>query len=137
MPLIRIDEQGEQTFEDFYRLFLKESNKTWVNIGMAMLKLVQNLNDTFKDSIIWAMTSHEYLILQNENNSEARSWVVVNNLGDEKYYITYQKYDESLVLKHTEISLVANSLEDAKKLILNAMNETEAWRDSIELKNSL
>ena len=63
MPILRRSEQNQQSLQDFYREFLPKPGDTFGNAGIPMLRILDFMNDTFRDTFIYGLTSHVHLLL--------------------------------------------------------------------------
>lgn len=77
MPISRSSDQKGQTLEESYCGLLKEKNQFWVDFGESMLAFLSLINEIFKTTQLWGLTSHERLVIQAEDNWEAPWYVVV------------------------------------------------------------
>ena len=126
-----------RTLEGFYMNFANDKNPSWAKIGNDMLDFLGMINQTFKETIIWGLTSHEYLILQTKDDYESDSFVVINSSGDKEYHFDHQKPSDKNLKTLIRIKGQTKSLEDAKKYLLIAMKESGGWTDNTELKKLL
>lgn len=58
MPLIRCSGQKRLTLEEFYKEFIPNKIDTFVDIGTPMLNVLKLINDTFKETVIYGLTSN-------------------------------------------------------------------------------
>lgn len=65
MPIERCSDQKSQSLREFYNDLKKEkSNPVWEKKGQAMLDFLDMIDENFKETRIWGMTSHDTLVLQ-------------------------------------------------------------------------
>ncbi|GAB4048698.1 hypothetical protein [Spirosoma litoris] len=137
MPIKRCSEQKRCTLEEFYIELSETSANAYVDVGKAMLAFVDLINDTFKETLIWGLTSHARLILQTKDDSAADSLVVISNIGTKEYYFEYLIPADKRPWKYAYVRGEAYSLAEAKKYLLIAMRESEGWIDNAELRQLL
>jgi len=141
MPIIQCTEQSKQSLEDFYKSLIPDRVTKFVDVGSPMLKVIKLINDTFKNTVIYGLTSHATLKLLNKNSTLATGFVALKGFGtdpggkDNEYYIEYlmtadkQPWPNACVIGGTK------SLTELKRLIIIAMTESKGWPDSNELKD--
>lgn len=132
MPLIRCSEQKRQTLEEFYTEFIPDKVKTFADGGTPMLKVLQLINETFKETTIYGLTSHATLILLN-GNSSLSPWFVALNGPEDEYFIEYMMAPEKAPWPHAKIKGSTKSLDELKKYIVIAMIESKGWCENNEL----
>lgn len=135
MPIKCNSDHSSQTLEDIYIKLSRTSTNAYADVGKKMLQIVQLINQLFKETVIWGLTSHARLVLQNEDNWQAPWFVIISSIGKSEYYFEY------LLPKHKQpwdgayVRGQANSFEEVKKYLVIAMTESEAWEESSELKS--
>ena len=140
MPLIRCTEQKSQTLEEFYKGFIPNGTETFANVGTPMLQVLKLINDTFTETVIYGLTSHSTLVLQNEDNWESpwfvaiKGIVTIPNGQRNEYYIEYAMPSESQPWQNATVKGETTSLTELKKYIIIAMTESKGWTESTELK---
>ena len=139
MPLIGNTKQNkEKTLENYYLdLTNDKSNPVWSKIGLDMFAFVKMVNETFKETTIWGLTSHSRLVLQTKDKWDAEWFVIVNCIGSNEYYFEYLMTDDKKPWNHATVKGVTTSLDDAKKYLLISMKESGGWQDNNELKKLL
>lgn len=133
MPLTRSSEQKRQTLEEFYSDWTSSKDFVTSNIGKAMLSVIQKVNQTFLETKIYALTSHAHLTFLPEDNYLSGWYVAVIANGDE-YHVEYKMPKEKQPWKDAVVKGATKSLDEFNKYIIIAMNESEGWTDSGELK---
>jgi len=133
MPLIRCTEQKRLTLEEFYKEFIPNKIDTFADVGTPMLKVLKLINDTFKETTIYGLTSHATLLLLNKDSSLSPWFVALNGLSNE-YYIEYLMTSENQPWPNAIIKGGTTSLDELRNYIIIAMNESKGWADSNELK---
>ena len=133
MPIRRCSEQKRQTLEEFYAEFIPEKNQFWADVGTAMLKVTKLINDTFKETIIYGLTSHASLNFLTQDNSESDCFVTINSSGDD-FYIEYLMTKNNRPWPNATVKGATKSLNEFKNLIIIAMTESQGWPESLELK---
>jgi hypothetical protein len=133
MPIIRCSEQKRLTLEEFYKEFIPDKVKSFVDVGTPMLNVLKLLNETFKETKIYGMTSHSTLLLLNEDSSLSPWFVALNGLESE-YYIEYMMTRDKQPWTDAKVKGGTKSLNELKRLIIIAMTESGGWTDNKELK---
>jgi uncharacterized protein YjgD (DUF1641 family) len=132
MPTIRCSEQKRLTLDEFYKEFIPDKVKTFADVGTPMLNVLKLLDETFKETKIYGLTSHATLLLLNEDSSLSPWFVALNGLEDE-YYIEYAMTPDKQPWTNAKVKGGTKSLAEPKKLIVIAMTESGGWTDSKEL----
>jgi hypothetical protein len=71
LPIIKSSDQKSKTLEEFYKELTSENATVVENeIGKAMLDFISMVNETFKNSILFGLTSHYSLVIQATDNWE-------------------------------------------------------------------
>lgn len=133
MPLIRCSQQNRQSLEDFYSEWASESNEISVGIGKSMLKVIDLINKTFTETLIYGLTSHAHLLLLSENNTLSDWYVAIVADGLEEYHIEYQMPKDSQPWENAIIKGGTKSIEEFKNFIIIAMFESRGWDKNDEL----
>ncbi|WP_318311749.1 hypothetical protein [Flagellimonas crocea] len=138
MPLFANSKQNKgKRIEDYYlELSEDKSNPVWAEIGKNMLTFIEMINEIFKETKIWGLTSHSRLVLQTEDRWDSEWYVIINALGHE-YYFEYLLTDDKKPWENATVKGVVQNLEDAKKHLLISMNECGGWKNNTELKKLL
>lgn len=136
MPIRRNSDQQQGTLEEFYSDLTLNSTNHYRYVGSKMLLLIELINQTFKETILWGLTSHARLVIQNKDGALSEWLVIVSNLGDE-FYFEYLMPQKSSPWPNARVHGTAKTLEEAKKYLIIAMNESGGWIDNTELKNLL
>jgi len=127
MPIKKCKDQDYSTLQEFYT-----DPKVPKPIGEATLKLISWLNETFKTTEIFGLTSHYRLVLLSENSSSANSNVIISAMGI-RYYFEYLIPTEEAPWEHAHITGFTDNFEDAKKYILLCIKKSKGWESSVEL----
>ncbi len=133
MPIKRCSEQKHKTLEEFYTEFIPEKNQFWSDVGTSMLKVIKLIDDTFKETMIYGLTSHSSLNFLSQDNSESDSFVTINSSEDE-FYIEYLITKNNEPWLNATVKGATKSLDELKSLIIIAMTESQGWDGSLELK---
>ena len=141
MPLLANTKQNKRKklngIEEYYLDISKDkSNSVWSERGQNMLKFVEMLNENFKKTKIWGLTSNSRLILQNEDNWDSKWFVIIEALGNE-YYFEYLITDDKKPWENATVKGVTRNLVDAKKYLLISMKDSGGWNNNLELKRLL
>jgi len=140
MPLIRCSEQKRLTLDEFYKEFIPDKTNTFADTGSPMLNVLKLINDTFKETIIYGLTSHETLLLLDKDSSLSPWFVALSGLATSpngqrnEYYIEYLMTSDKQPWPNAIIKGGTTSLDVLKKYIIVSMTESKGWTDSEELK---
>jgi hypothetical protein len=137
MPLVCNTDHSKMTLEEIYIDLSKTSTNSYADVGREMLRLVQFINEIFKDTSIWGLTSHDRLVLQNADDWESPWYVIVANIGTKEYYFEYLLPTDKQPWEIAYVRGQANTFDEAKRYLLIAMNESEGWANNNELKRLL
>lgn len=132
MPLIRCSEQKRQTLEEFYTEFIPDNVQRFADGGTSMLKILELINATFTQTVIYGLTSQATLLLLGENNSLCQWYVALNGLENE-YFIKYSMTIEKQPWADAKVTGVTTSLDELKRYLIIAMHESGGWSNSSEL----
>ena len=135
MPIIRCSDQKTQTLEEFYSERLNEKNSS--EMGKAMLSIIDSLNNAFKQTTIYGLTSHYHLILLSQDSFKTDWYVSVVALDHRHYFIEYLIPEKIRPWPYAKVKGEAQSLEEAMKYISIGMSESLGWPDNQELKSLL
>lgn len=135
MPIIRSSDQKSKTLEEFYKELTSE-NATMVEneIGKAMLEFISMVNETFKNSTLFGLTSHYSLVIQATDNWEDGWFVTVYSIGDKKFQFEYKMSEKESPWNYAIVKGQANTVSEAKDFLIIAMTESEGWSDNKELR---
>lgn len=140
MPLIRCKEQSRQTLEEFYQEFIPDMVNKFADIGTPMLKVIKLLNDTFKETTIYGLTSHATLLLLNKDSSLCPKFVAISGLQlstdgqRNEFYIEYLMTLDKQPWTNATVKGTVTNLDELKKHIIISMTESKGWADSEELR---
>jgi hypothetical protein len=133
MPIIRCSEQKNKTLKEFYTEFIPDKIKRFADAGTPMLNVLKLINDIFPQTTIYGLTSHATLLLLTEDNSLSQYYVALNGLEDE-YYIHYLMTAEKQPWPNAMVKGTTKSLDELKRYLVIAMNESGGWSNNKELK---
>ena len=68
MPIKRCSDQNPISFEAFYQELIDTSTNHYKEVGKRTIDIVQVINQTFKQTMQWGLTSHARLIIQSEDS---------------------------------------------------------------------
>ena len=131
MPLIRNTGQTK-TLIEFYTELKDSSDFTSQSVGTLMLNWIEKINQEFKVTNIWGLTSLYRLILQAEDNYASTNHVILI-ANDDEYYIEYQIPKETAPWENAFVKGTATSLDEAMRMLRIAMANSQGWKDSPEL----
>ncbi len=135
MPLLANTKQNKgKALEEYYTEISRDkSNSVWAERGKNMLKLIEIINDSFKETEIWGLTSHSSLVLQTSDKCDSEWFVIIESLGNE-YYFEYLLTDDKKPWENATVKGVVRNLEEAKKYLLISMKECGGWKNNKELE---
>lgn len=133
MPIIRCCEQRRLTLEEFYNDLIPDKVKTFADVGTPMLNVLKLINETFRETKIFGLTSHSTLLLLNEDSSLLPWFVALNGLESE-YYIEYLMTPDKQPWTNAKVKGGTKSLDELKKMIIIAMTESGGWTNNRELE---
>ncbi|RZJ53114.1 MAG: hypothetical protein EOO44_09580 [Flavobacterium sp.] len=125
------------TLEEFYVDLSATSTNSYVDVGKEMLLFVELVNQTFAETLLWGLTSHARLVIQNADNWKADWFVIISNIGTKEYYFEYLVPENKQPWPNATVRGEARTLADAKKYLLIAMRESGGWKENTELKRLL
>jgi hypothetical protein len=135
MPIIRSSDQKSKTLEEFYiELTSEKATYSENRIGKTMLEFISMVNETFTNSTLFGLTSHNSLVIQETDNWEDGCFVTVYSYGDDKIQFEYKMSAEKSPWNYAIIKGQANTIEEAKEFLIIAMTECEGWTDNKELQ---
>lgn len=137
MPIKRNSVQTSITLEEFYLDLSTRNTNSYVDVGKEMLLFVELINQTFTETLLWGMTSHARLVIQNADDWKADWFVIVSNIGTKEYYFEYLVPENKQPWTNAFVRGEARTLADAKKYLLIAMRESGGWPENAELKRLL
>lgn len=128
MPITRCSDQKSQTLATFYNEWAEDKNPISSEIGKSMLLIIDFINDTFSETIIYGLTSHTNLLLLAKDSYQT-PWFVVVIANGKEFHIEYKtESSENVIIKK-----VTDSFEEFKKNIIIAMHHSQGWNGSNEL----
>lgn len=140
MPLIRCSEQKRLTLEEFYKELIPQKSEEFPDVGTPMLNVISLINNTFQETIIYGLTSHDTLLLLSTNDSMTPWFVALKGLiisrehQHSEYYIEYLMTSEKQPWPDAKIVGATRSLHELKNYLILAMTESDGWPNSDELK---
>ncbi|MBW3521701.1 hypothetical protein [Chryseobacterium sp. NKUCC03_KSP] len=137
MSIIRRSEQKTQTLEDFYKEFIPKPEDTFGDVGTPMLEILEFLNLSFKNTIIYGLTSHAQLLLFNSDKSDDYYVSIVGYTYkyDNEFVVEYVIPNDKSPWKGAMVRGVTRQFEDLKKMIIISMTESGGWKDNPELED--
>jgi hypothetical protein len=135
MPIQRSSIQKKITLEEFYQDIIDTSTNHYADVARGMIGFLGMVNDTFKETQLWGVTSHTRLCILKED-VHGDWYVIVANIGND-YYFEYLLPKHKQPWDNATVHGKAESLEEAKKYLLIAMLECEEWIENEELKRLL
>ncbi len=135
MPLIRCSDQKNKTLEEFYKE-LTSNNVTIVenNIGNAMLSFISMVNETFKETTLYGLTSHFSLVILAEDSWKSDWFVTVYSIGDNKFQFEYKMPKNESPWNYAVVKGQANTIDEAIDFLIISMTESGGWTDNKELR---
>jgi hypothetical protein len=132
MPIVRNSAQKSQTLEEFY---LEDTTDVGKERAAAMLSFIAMVNQTFKVTTLYGLTSLYRLIIQKTDDWQDNWYVQVYYVTViKKFIVEYQMPDSVSPWKGAVISGEASSIEEARDYLIIAMIECEGWEDNKELR---
>jgi hypothetical protein len=90
MPLTACTAYSDKALIAIYAELVNcSSNPVWKIKSDAINEIIHLINDAFKEIQIWALTSHDRLVLLTENNWETKCYVIIRNIRGSEYYFEY------------------------------------------------
>lgn len=133
MPITRSSDQRSKTLEEFYQEVSEGRPHYDVDPGKGMLDFIQLINQIFKQTLIWGLTSHYRLVLQSADDYKSPWYVIVVSIGTKEYYFEYLMPLEKQPWPHAYVRGEAKNIEEAKRYLLIAMYESGGWAGNSEL----
>ncbi|MDO7876749.1 hypothetical protein Q5H93_18535 [Hymenobacter sp. ASUV-10] len=122
--------------EQFY-VQIGEGNSHSQDVAENMLRFLAMVNEMFKETQLWGLTSLARLVIQNASNWESSWFIIVVSAGAQEYYVEYLLPADKSPWKGAYVKGEAASLEEAKKYLLIAMRESQGWVGNQELARLL
>lgn len=140
MSITRNTSQDKISLEEFYgelvsngEKFEKEGDFN-IRLGKGMIRFLEMINETFKETQLWGLTSLIRLIIQKEDDWKSDWYVIISGGADENYRIEYLIPEDKRPWENAMVHGEAKNLDEAKKYLIIAMNECGGWKDNLELK---
>lgn len=102
-------------------------------IGKAMLEFISMVNQTYKNTTLYGLTSHYSLVIQATDNWEDGWLVTVYSIGDKKFQFEYKMTETKSPWKYATVKGQANTIDEARSYLIIAMTESEGWKGNTEL----
>ncbi|MFM2386509.1 MAG: hypothetical protein RL660_1266 [Bacteroidota bacterium] len=135
MPIVSSSTQNSKTLEEYYEDLTSENSTLIENkIGVAMLEFIGMVNDTFKHSTLFGLTSRNRLLIQPADDFEDAWFVAVDSLGDNKFQFAYKMSESESPWSNASVTGLANSVNEARDFLIIAMKESYGWSDNKELQ---
>jgi hypothetical protein len=137
MPITRCSQQSNSSLEEFYQEV--SANKVYDpnDAGGAMIQLISVMNNLFKQTQIWGLTSHARLVLLNLDDSASDWYVTVGSIGHNYYFFEYLLPINKQPWSNAQVKGETQSLAQAENYLLIAMRESEGWVGNKELNSLL
>ncbi|UOG73412.1 hypothetical protein MTX78_14900 [Hymenobacter tibetensis] len=137
MPFVRSQSQPSQTLESFYQELLVPDN-TWetIQIGNAMLALIERVKQQFVTTPLWGLTSHYHLLLQDQpyyNASDNWGVLVIGNQSG--YRIEYCRPKITPLEATVLVRGQASTTTEALAYIAVALIESGGWQSTSEIEH--
>jgi hypothetical protein len=124
MPVIRTENQGSGTLEEFYDSLVSQ-NQGWKNTRDSMLKLIDCFNKEFPNQMFYALTSHSRLVIL-ENEETFSDWLVIfSSSFPDEYYIDAMLPDNKSIWKDSRITANVKGTEKALEYFKIALKNLE------------
>lgn len=137
MPITICSLQKQQSLEAVYAALVNDAHSAvWAEIGYTMLAL-EMINATFPETPLWGLTSHDRLVLLNNDDAYSSWWVIISCMGQKEIYFEYLMPAEKAPWPGATVRGTAGSLAEAKKYLLIAMKESGGWPNNRELEQQL
>lgn len=102
-----------------------------------MLQLLNALNNVFKRTQLWGVTSHARLILHNGDDITLGGYVIISSVGLTFYTVEYLLPMIKRPWQNAKVTGEVDTLAQAVDYILIAMRESEDWVGNEELTELL
>ncbi len=140
MPITRNTNQSKISLKEFYgelvsigEKFGKENDFN-LRVGKSMIQFLKMINETFKDTQLWGLTSLRRLVIQKENDWKSNWYIIITGVGHGKYKIEYLLPKNIRPWENAMVRGEAKNLREAKRYLIIAMNECGGWKDNQELR---
>ena len=130
MPIKRVHYQGGRDLLNFYNQESTQESGVHPLKAKNMIKVLELLEQLFKDFTVYAVTSHFSLILSANDDHESK--VRIGNIGAENLNtVAFELPKEKAPWKGAWVEdILLYTIENLENHILIAMKESEAWNDS-------
>jgi hypothetical protein len=135
MPFVRSLSQPSQSLEAFYNeLLVPGSIWETMQIGRAMLALIEQLQQQFVTTPLWGLTSHYHLLLQDQPYYDASdNWGVLVIGNQSGYRVEYRLPTTTLLEPSVFLRGQASTTTEALAYIAVAMIESGGWQSTKEI----
>ena len=131
MPLFRCSDQPSKNLEEFYTEISMGGDE---GIGNSMLEVIQRINDIFKETTIYGLTSLYHLKLLAQDTYQSPWYVSIISSGPELSYVDYLLPEDKQPWPDARVKGEVRSYDELIKCIIIAMIESGGWPDNEELK---
>ena len=127
MEIIRCQDQGHQTLEEFYTQVGQGDNHVSREGGKAMLGLIARMRALPGGFKVYGLTSHHRLCLLAADTYQSPRFVVVSALDPRNYSVEYLMPAQSAPWPGAYVRGEAHSEDEALEMIVTAMERSEGW----------
>lgn len=132
MPLIRCSDQCSQTLEEFYtERSVSDADRP---IGSSILEIIRRMNETFKETTIYGLTSLYHLELLSQDTYKSPWYVSIISSGADLSYVDYLLPEDNQPWTNARVKGEARSYDELMAYIIIAMTECGGWPECNELK---
>jgi len=138
MPLKVCKNHSSRTLIEIYKENANDQDGTmWQSQSENMIELINFINQHFKETNLWGLTSLMRLVLLTENDTASKWYVTIANSGTNEFYFDYSIPENESPWPNGSVTGVAQTIEEAKKFIAISMHKSSAWKGNIELEKLL
>jgi hypothetical protein len=134
MPIIICSDQKSKTLEEFYKKLTSGDTEPGIIIGKTMLDFISIVNETFVDTTLYGLTSHYKLVILAKDTWKDSWFVTVQCIEDNKLQFEYIMPELQRPWNNAIVKGQANTIEEARDILIIAMTESEGWIDNKELR---
>lgn len=136
MPVVRCSDQPHQSLREHYNP-KGETNERVILSHQLMISLIDKLDEIFKDTIVFGLTSHYHLNLLAYDSFQTDWFVTFIAGSDGEVYVECLLPRNKQPWPFAKVTGQAETPEEGIKYILLAMKESEGWQDNKELETCL
>lgn len=133
MPITVCEDHSSKSLIELYEELENYENPVWSSKSKLMIELINLINQTFVDTQIWGLTSHDRLVLLNENMWNSRWHVIIESYGYKDYCFEYAIPESKSPWENGMVRGFA-TIAEARRYLIIAMNESEGWKGNEELE---